>query len=144
MNWKGNIEELKEKYWLGQTTLEEEKLLKEHGLGRDDEDIEDLYFQFLSEQKDVIYNPKRKASIIQIFRKNISAIAAAVALVIVSILVFNPPMKKSKPMVIEAKTPEEALLITQSAFAIIGDKINQSNAMVVKNMNQFDKILFFN
>jgi len=140
MSWTDKIENLKEKFWRAETTLEEESLLRNHSLNTDESDIESLYFQFLEEERSVSYRAVKRNGVVPMFRKNITAIAAGLALVFASILVFNQIEHRGDSKVFIADSPEEALLITQTAFGLINDHITTGDQMVKTNLNQFDKI----
>ena len=146
MSWTGNINELKEKYWSGETTLEEERLLKEHFATSQNDDLEGLYFQYLDEQKAVVFTPseKRRPGIIVMLKRRIPAIAAGLAILLASVLVINQNRSRNEANIYVAQTPEEALMITQKAFAFINNEVNNGNQKVRNNLNEFDKILFFN
>lgn len=145
MSWTGNINELKEKYWNGETTLQEERILKDHFQNEGTEDLDCLFFQYLNEQKSIEYIPVvRKTGIIVMLRKRLPAIAAGLAILLASVLVINQNRVGNKSNVYVAQTPEEALLITQSAFAFINNEVNMGNEKVMNRLSEFDKILFFN
>ena len=140
MSWKDKIEGLKEKFWNAETTLEEERLLRNHYLTVDDSDIEALYFQFIEEEKSVAFHTSKRKGTVYLFKKYIPAIAASLLLVLASVLVFNNFQQSQKPQVFIAETPEEALLVTQVALGAINDHITTSESMIKNNLNQFDKI----
>ena len=144
MSWKDKIEGLKEKFWNAETSLEEERLLRSHYLTVDDSDIEALYFQFLEEEKSIAFHSKKRKGTVYLFKKYLPAIAAGLVLLFASLVTFNNFQQVQKSQVFIAETPEEALFVTQLALGAINDHITTSESMIKNNLNQFDKIFFFN
>ena len=142
MSWKGNIEELNEKFWRGETTLEEDKMLQNyHHDSKDKNSIESAYFEFLDDQRNVIYAPQKKRGVVHMFRKNMVAIAAGMAVLIGSVVVFNTSNRKHNVYI--ASTPEEALHITQNTLAYIHSTVQHGNTVVFSNLEEFNNINFF-
>ncbi len=140
MNWKDNIEDLQEKFWNGDTTLEEEKLLRSYHLEQDEDDVTAHYFNFLTDEANISFNPKKKAKTLRMRARTIYSIAASFAILVTAFLLMQP--RNSKAEVYLAQSPEEALEITQNALAIISDKVNRSNDLIFDNLNEYNKINF--
>jgi len=142
MSWEGNIDELIDKFWKGETTLEEEKVLQDHWSSSDLEDnVDSIYFEYLTDERGKSYSPQQRSGIVYMFRKNMVAIAASVAILLASVFTFNS--LKEKPEVYIVDTPEEALLVTQNAFAFINSKVQKGNDAVFSNLDEFNKFNFF-
>ncbi|MEE9373361.1 MAG: hypothetical protein V3V00_09945 [Saprospiraceae bacterium] len=142
MNWKGNIKELQEKFWNGETSLEEEKILRSYHAENASEDILAHYLKYTKDQSAIIYTPKNKANVVRMTRRKIISIAASVAILVSAFFLFDNNSKPSNIYV--ASSPEEALLITQNAFAFINSKVNHTNNLVISNLSEYNKVNFFN
>ena len=112
------IDKLLEKYWNGETSLEEERVIKSHFKSNPALNNESHYFQFLAKQKSVKYNGPKVTN-----RKRawLSAAATITIGIITAALVFNDA--KKDPFAIE--DPQEAFQATKEALMMIGAELNQ-------------------
>ena len=112
------IDELLEKYWDGQTNLEEEKEIKSYFKSNPSLNNESHYFRYLSNQKSVKFeNPV----VIKKKKKWISIAATVTIGVVTAALVFNDANKD--PFAIE--DPEKALQATKEALMMISSELKQ-------------------
>ncbi len=112
------IDKLLEKYWNGETSLEEEKVIKSHFKSNPALNNEGHYFRFLAKQKTQKYEGSKAIS-----RKKawLSAAATITIGVITAALVFNDA--KKDPFAID--DPEKAFQATKKALMMIGSELNQ-------------------
>lgn len=141
MSWKGNIEDLHEKFWNGESTLEEEKILKTYYADNPSEDVTGQYFLFLKDEGAITYSAKKKDNVIKMGSRKILSIAASVAVLVAAVFLLKPTNASSDVYV--ANSPEEALLITQNTLAFISGKVNKSNDVLFNNLSEYNKINFF-
>ncbi len=119
------IDKLLEKYWNGETSLEEEKVIKSHFKSNPALNNESHYFRFLSKQQSVKYDGPKAVS-----RKKawLSAAATITIGVITAALVFNDARKD--PFAIE--DPEKAFQATKEALMMIGSELNQGQSYTLE------------
>lgn len=141
MNWKDNIEDLQEKFWNGETSLEEEKWLKSYHSENDTDDITAHYFNFLVEEGAVNFKPKEKVKTLRLRVRTIYSIAASFAILVTAVLLMQPNGGSTENVYV-AQSPEEALEITQNALAFISGKVNKSNDLIFNSLNEYNKINF--
>ncbi|MEO9481816.1 MAG: hypothetical protein ABJG47_00130 [Ekhidna sp.] len=112
------IDKLLEKYWNGETSLEEEKVIKSHFKSNPALNNESHYFRFLTKQKSQKYEGSKVTS-----RKKawLSAAATITIGVVTAALVFNDA--KKDPFAID--DPEKAFQATRDALMMIGSELNQ-------------------
>ena len=140
MSWKDNIENLQDKFWNGETSLEEEKILKSHFKELDEDDITAHYFSYLAKEGAIAYEPRQKVKTMRFRARTIYSIAASFAILVTAVLLMRPTT--SGPDVYVAQSPEEALEITQNTLAFISGKVNKSNELIFNNLNEYNKINF--
>jgi len=152
-----NIDILLDKYWEGNTSVEDENLLKDYFSGTNIIDEHKPYqelFRYFTEQQNITYqtlNIKKgisegKSKVI-VFRKFIYAVAAVSVLVFAAVSV----MKNIEPkqviqetsLVNEIDDPEEALRVTKEALAMVSKKFRASQQTVRKNMGSLEKAAIF-
>ncbi len=112
------IDELLEKYWNGQTDLEEEKVIKSHFKSNPGLNNESHYFRYLANEKSVTFDAPKG---INKKRKWISIAATVTIGVLTAALVFNDANKD--PFAID--DPEKALQATREALMMISSELNQ-------------------
>ena len=113
------IDNLLEKYWKGETSLDEEAVIKSHFRSNPSLTGDGTYFRYLSKQKEVkIEKPK---SIMKSKKTRFSAAATITIGVITAVLILNDARKD--PFAIE--DPEKAFQATKNALMMIGTEINQ-------------------
>ena len=128
---ESQIENLLEKYWKGETSLEEEKVLKAHFKSNPGLSNESHYFRYLNKQKSTLYEGSKGIS-----KRNawISAAATITIGVVTAALVFNDA--KRDPFAIE--DPEKAFEATKNALLMIGGELQdgQNHTMELTKFNK--------
>lgn len=125
------IDKLLEKYWNGETSLEEEKVIKSHFKSNPALNNESHYFRYLTKQKEVKYKGSKGLS----GRKAWLSAAATITIgVITAALVFNDAGKD--PFAID--DPETALQATKDALMMIGSELNQGQSHTLE-LSKFNK-----
>lgn len=133
MDYPPRIQALLEKYWKTETTVEEEKELRnyfvlhpEHG------DHTTAYFQFL-QLEGSIESPKVTAPVVRNMRRSritrIVSIAAAVLLLVTAGIYFdkNPDDTATDRAVVDSfQDPNEAYQEAKEALMLISEKLNSS------------------
>ncbi len=128
---ESQIDELLEKYWGGETNLEEEKILKSHFKNNPALTNESHYMRYLASRKSVKY---QKPSIFGI-KKEWFLVASTLAIgIVTAALVFNDINRD--PFAID--DPEKALQATKDALIMISFEINQgqSHALELIKINK--------
>ena len=125
------IDELLEKYWNGETTLEEEQQVKSHFKSNPGLTKESEYFRFLKKEQDVKF--ERKVS--KNSKRTWLSAAATVAVGLITALLVLQESNKD-PYAID--DPEKALEETKRALLMIGSGLNegQSYAMELTKINK--------
>ncbi len=126
------INEFLEKYWNGETSLEEEKLIKAHFSANPALTNEGHYFRYLSKQNQVkMEEPKSSA---KAKRTWLSAAATITIGLITAVLVFNDARKDP----FAEEDPEKALQATREALLMIGAGLNEGQVHAMK-LTKFNK-----
>lgn len=125
------IDKLLEKYWNGETSLEEEKVIKLHFKSNPALNNESHYFRYLANQKSVKYQGSKMTSNKKAW---LSAAATITIGVITAALVFNDANKD--PFAID--DPKEALKATREALMMIGSELNQGQNHTLE-LTKFNK-----
>lgn len=156
-----NIEELLEKYWKAETSLEEEKALKAYFSQSEIEPRfkqEQALFNFFVEEEKLEMDAEIKlpeAKVISIApkskKRNYSStfgIAASIALIAAIVFTVKPfelfTKKQMSSVVIEHENPEEALEDLKIALAYISGKMNQSIGSAnigLEKVNEISKLI---
>jgi hypothetical protein len=155
-----DIDDLLEKYWDGNTTLEEEVLLKNYFKSNEvipkHTTFKPLfdYFEKMSEvtypDQDVIKNKNNHTPILSI-KNAIRAIAAVLVLIISATQLLKIDLNSTKQDKLaqsfhhndEIEDPEEALRITKQALAMVSQKINKSKYKVTSHIDVLQKADIF-
>ncbi len=125
------IEKLIEKYWNGETTLEEENRVKSHFKNNPALSNESDYFRFLKKEQEIKFDPKvRKNS-----RRTWLSAAATIA---VGLITAALVLQESNKDPFEIDDPQKALDETRRALMMIGSGLNegQSYAMELTKINK--------
>lgn len=150
-----------EKYWNGETSVQEENVLKAYfksgKVSNNHLAFADL-FSFFDEQAQITFDDSRSkddkkdspktGQIISIFYKKwVYAAAAASVLIIASVFViknFNTETTQpSYTSVHEIEDPEEALRVTKEALAMVSKKFRKSQESIKENMGALEKATIF-
>ena len=151
-----DITKILEKYWEGETTLKEEKLIKEHysfDKSSSHNNSKSL-FEFFEQEKLIEYKsnisiPKKKkdGKLIQIsFIKKI-AIAASIFLVVGLGYIYTnntPILRQNQFAKYEIKDPKKAREITEKALTMLAINYNKGELAVAQNINNLNKMNIFN
>lgn len=131
---ESRIKGLLEKYWQGETSVEEERLIKEYFKNNPDQSYEGIYFKKIKSDKRIFpqktfQHPGRK------FRLVWLSVAAAVIILLISIpFVFNNQTQQDHFAV---DNPAEALEITRASLQMVSNGLNKgktySNELVKFN-----------
>ncbi|MBK7804704.1 MAG: hypothetical protein IPJ51_00065 [Saprospiraceae bacterium] len=148
---------LLDKYWDGETSEDEEFILKVYfcsgNVQEEHKGFVDL-FEYFDTQKSITFNSQQSKSIdvkpkikYFSFRKIIYSIAAASVLLFAAVTVMkdiNPdPTVQQTAMVYEIEDPEEALRVTKEALALVSKKFRASQQTVRENMGSLEKAAIF-
>ncbi len=118
MLMESQIDKLLQKYWNGDTSLEEEQVIKSHFKSNPSLNNESHYFRYLANQKSVKYEKPKAFN----KKKTWVSVAATVTVgIITAALVFNDANKD--PFAIE--DPEKALQATKEALMMISSELKQ-------------------
>jgi len=139
---ESQIKKLLEKYWAGETSVSEEREIKDFFKKNPSLVDEGLYFRGLGKQKEVqaawaFQHPEKSTG-----RNNwYSAVAAAVMLGIVVSSFFITQNQKQNQFVVN--DPKEAYEITKKALAMVSEGLNQGKTYTfeLENINKAKQII---
>lgn len=156
-----DVDVILEKYWNGETSVQEENVLKAYfksGKVSDNHIAFADLFSFFDEQAQITFDDSRSkddkkdspktGQIISIFYKKwVYAAAAASVLIIASVFVIkNFNTETNQPAytsVHEIEDPEEALRVTKEALAMVSKKFRKSQESIKENMGALEKATIF-
>ena len=128
-----DIQKLLDKYWAGESSLEDEQALKDHFSGNDNHDELTPLFSYLNSEKDNTYNfepdlsfTKDKAKVRYLLPKIIGIAASLVLLFTLSTGTFNSTDQSYKNKYTEVEDPEEALEIGRTEYRAALNRIASS------------------
>ncbi len=127
---ESQIKELKQKYWEGNTSVEEERLLKKHFNKQTPSGMEDLFFAELEKQKSK--NSTTSFSIPQNKTKILWQLSSAAATIIVLIALaigFNKYNYNNEYIV---NNPNEAYEISRQALLLVSSNLNKGKTYTTK------------
>lgn len=146
-----DIDKLLEKYWAGDTTLEEEKLIKKNFASENtqDDNLHSL-FSYFEGEKEISYPgnitlPKRK-----VFRINFSrelAVAASIVILLGAVFLlrkYSDNTQQNQIAKYEVKDPAKAKEITKKALAMLAKNYNKGETTLSKNVKNINKIDLIN
>lgn len=139
-----NIASLTEKYWAGDTSLEEEQALRKHYSSTGDiSSPESALFSFMKQEQTVSYT---KTVQMPQSRKNkwttrLLSIAAVGLVLMGSWYGLKQATKADNKVVID--DPVLAMEITKEAFALLNGKMGKSKAVIRENIAHLDKTFIF-
>ena len=143
-----SIEALLDKYWNGETTLEEEQLVRDHyahvnsgnestgtqGVTKDQQQaVLEAYFGEINRRKQMHYKGSSPGFRVT-FRKQWLSLAATVVIGIVAGVMTIQQNQNRDPFLVE--DPEKAMEIVKSTFSMISDNLNEGK----KHASKIDKI----
>ncbi len=149
-----DINKLLEKYWNGETSLEEEKIIKRHFKEKDTGELGAL-FDFFEKEKNIKYKGdlikskpvlKEPKVVKMAFIKKI-AVAASILLVLgIGTYVGNKYLAKNNNSYAknEIKDPEKARKIAEDALAILASNYVKGEESMTKSIESFEKINIIN
>ncbi len=138
------IESLLDKYWKGETTLEEEKLVKKHfAKQKTSENVDGSYFNGISKRKEMKYRGETPGFHISFNKRWVSLAATVIIGVMVGIISLQQDSSKD-PYLVE--DPEKALEITRNAFQMISNNLNEGKkySREINNINKSRQVLEIN
>ena len=136
MNEMKNINDLKEKYWSGETSLAEERELREH-LTRHPEEQgpEQMLFAFFDAEKKVSYDRTIQMPRTWVSRLTQSILPLAASLILLAGSLWTIQHYSESPgneVIVE--DPQTALQITREAFALLNGKVDHGEQMIRDNI----------
>ena len=148
-----DINKLLEKYWNGETSLEEERFIKKH-FQENNKDDSGTLFSFFEQEKDISYegqiamsnNNTKQAKIVKInFLKKI-AVAASILIIIgiggfLSKDYFSTHNTHNKYIV---EDPAKARKIAEDALAMLASNYVKGENTLNKSMKNFEKVNIIN
>ncbi len=153
-----DLNKLLEKYWNGETSLEEEKIIKKHfkeeSAGKDIDNLGAL-FAFFEKEKNIKYNGDllkskpvvKESKVIKMAFIRKIAVAASILLVLsVGTYVGNSYLTKNNTSYAknEIKDPEKARKIAEDALAILASNYVKGEESMTKSIESFEKINIIN
>lgn len=148
-----NIQQILDRYWDGESTLEEEKSLKEYFLSENVHEDHLIFKDLFVYYKDAAENSfagelevpaklkkSSKIKVVTITRRLIS-VAAIFTLFIASVFIIRNEMTKSKQQsyTYEIEDPEEALEVTLRALALVSGKLDKGANTMLNGMQNIEK-----
>lgn len=122
---ESQIKGLLEKYWQGETSVEEESLIKKYFIQHPHQSAENLHFENISKEKSkyshsTFEHPGRK------IRRVWLSVAAALLLLLITVpFVFNNQADQDQFVV---NDPTEALEITRASLRMVSDGLNKGKS----------------
>ena len=137
------IEDIKERYWRGETTIDEERRLKQYMSSHNEEDeITSTFFKYVDGERSKtmarqMKKPQRKI----VFFRSLMAIAATLLFVIAAYFAMPSFTQKSNHIVVT--DTQMALEITREALSLIGGKMEKGEEAVKHSISQLDKTYIY-
>ncbi|MEZ4906908.1 MAG: hypothetical protein R2771_04525 [Saprospiraceae bacterium] len=141
-----DINKLIEKYWNGDTSLEEESELRNFLKKDNSQEFEDLktMFLFFENEKQISFDkefkPAQSKVIKHNFRKNIAIAASIIILIFSGILIFNT---NSNHQTKNITNPDEAMKVSQEALNLLALNFNKGEKNIKENIINLDKLDIF-
>ncbi len=145
---KEDINILLEKYWEGETTLEEEKIIKKH-LAKENNQTSTL-FKYFENEKNITYEGKmpdkdiagkKEVKVINFSIKKI-AIAASIIFLIATVFFIgnNRSENSAKIAKTEIKNKDEAMKLAEEALQLLAMNIEKGKKSASMNLKELDRL----
>ncbi len=145
---KEDINILLEKYWEGETTLEEEKIIKKH-LAKENNQTSTL-FKYFENEKNITYEGKipdrdiagkKEAKVINFSIKKI-AIAASIIFLIATVFFIgnNQSENSAKIAKTEIKNKDKAMKLAEEALQLLAMNIEKGKKSASMNLKELDRL----
>jgi len=152
---KNDIQELLNKYWAGDSSLDEEAQIKSYfqsdNVDKQFEELAPLFVHLKAESNksygfepdlSFVYN-KPKAKIKYLIPKLLTIAASFVLLFSVAITSFNSSDTSYKNKYTEVQDPEEALEIAKEALGFLGNKYEKGTSPMTKHIKNLERTAVF-
>ena len=139
-----NKEELIQKYWSAESTLEEELKLRQMVQSNMDEGPEQALFAFFEQERTKSSSKEFKPPAPRILelRRYVLSIAASIVLLIAALWTFNY-YDQQAPRKVVVDDPEVAMELTKEVFALLSGKVDHGQQLIRDNISHFDKTMVF-
>lgn len=146
-----NIDQILAKYWEGETSLEEEKILKDYfqsgNIADEHKKYNDL-FVFFGQESEVKYTKTnvRKKAVHRPLRMRLPGVAAAVLIFLMAgIWMYNQYQKEFNKQELnwsayEVEDPEKAREVVVDALAFLSEKLNKGEQNMRSNLKVLEKM----
>ncbi len=145
---RDNINKLLDKYWSSESSLEEEKFLKNHFTTTHNDDLETALFSYYKNQQSIAPQRTIGASGSRHIRWSwsiITAAAASVCLILSAYWLYTGnPKLENEPTVYAEADIEGALEATKAALAIVSNSLNKGHEAIDISMKNFNKTNILN
>lgn len=131
-----DIDNIKKRYFSGESTLQEERLLKEYLRTNSSDQIAPLFEYFDTMRDTQMKTPLKKPAARVFSVRMLMSIAASVVMLVAAVYTFQRPALEEKSTM---EDPEVAMQVTLEALSLIGGKINKSEEVVRENVSKLDK-----
>lgn len=134
---ESQIEKLRQKYWAGKTSVEEEKILRKHFGKKNSSKNETAYFKEIEKRKSrnsslEFSQPHRKIE----FAKIIATIAASIIILLAVTLGLEKLNNKNQYTIDD---PQKAYEISKQALMLVSTELNKGKVYSSK-MNKINKV----
>ena len=134
---ESQIRSLLEKYWQGETSIADEKLIKEYFKKHPDLSMEGQYFGKTASSREEVpakafEHPGRKRRL-----KWLSAAAAVLILLMSLPLIFNNETAQEQ---FSVDNPTEAFEITRASLMMVSNGLNKGKTYSKKELNKFNEV----
>ena len=136
-----NRDELLERYWKGETSLEEEAQLRENFAANPAKDEVSLLFSFFHEEGQRKLHREvevRKTGRI-VNMRSVLSIAASLLVVVASYFLLDPALTNGSSSAKVVEDPTEALEVTLNALSILDIKLTEGQSTISESIKHFDK-----